>query len=279
MLYNAILDNTGAVVVKYKYDAWGMCIIDASTTNTEFANINLFRYRSYFFDKGIGLYFLKTRYYDPEIGRFMTIDDISYLNPDSINGLNLYAYCLNNPVMYSDGSGHAVDFILDLLFIGWDIYNLVTNEGWKSLGNWVALGIDIAFAVVPFLTGGGSQIVKLANVSDDIFDFNKITVVGETMTRVQTISQFVNANDNLYDGFKAYDRLSDLGKGGKILAEIGGKSDNLAWLYGKLRRGYTVVDIGIDIGRTARSSSYFFERFLLTIWKYRNIWKLPYHAF
>lgn len=64
------------------------------------------------------------------------------------------------------------------------------------------------------------------NVADDISDFKKITVVGETMTRVQTISQFVNATDNLYDGFKAYDRLSDLGKGGKVLAEIAGKEDN-----------------------------------------------------
>jgi uncharacterized protein RhaS with RHS repeats len=48
------------------------------------------------------LYFLQTRYYDPEIGRFITIDDISYLAPDTINGLNLYAYCGNNPVMYID---------------------------------------------------------------------------------------------------------------------------------------------------------------------------------
>ena len=82
--------------------------------------------------------------------------------------------------MCIDGSGHAADFILDLFFIGWDIYNLLTNEGWKNWENWVALGVDVVFAVVPFATGGGGQIVKLANVADDISDFNKITVVGET---------------------------------------------------------------------------------------------------
>ena len=87
----AILDTNGAVVVKYKYDAWGKCVVDSSTTNTELANLNPFRYRSYYYDTETNLYFLKTRYYDPEIGRFMTIDDISYLDPDSINGLNLYA--------------------------------------------------------------------------------------------------------------------------------------------------------------------------------------------
>ncbi len=65
-------------MVKYRYDAWGKCVIDASTTNTELAALNPFRYRSYYYDTETNLYFLKTRYYDPEIGRFMTIDDIFF---------------------------------------------------------------------------------------------------------------------------------------------------------------------------------------------------------
>ena len=101
----ALLDNNGNVVVKYKYDAWGNCVVDASTTNTELAILNPFRYRSYYFDTETGFYFLKTRYYDPVIGRFMTIDDLSYLDTDSINGLNLYAYCGNNPVNRIDPLG------------------------------------------------------------------------------------------------------------------------------------------------------------------------------
>ena len=51
------------------------------------------------------MYYLKSRYYDPEIGRFITIDDLSYIDPDTINGLNLYAYCGNNPVMNVDPDG------------------------------------------------------------------------------------------------------------------------------------------------------------------------------
>lgn len=66
--------------------------------------------------------------------------------------------------------------------------------------------------------------------------------------------------DNLYDGFKYYDKLSKVDKGGKVLAEIGGKTSNVAWLYGKLRGGYTVVDIGINIGIATRKSSYIVER-------------------
>ena len=105
-----LLDNNGATVVKYKYDAWGNCkVLNASgveiTDDTHIGVLNPFRYRSYYYDTETNLYFLKTRYYDPEIGRFMTIDDLAYLDPDSINGLNLYAYCGNNPVMMTDETG------------------------------------------------------------------------------------------------------------------------------------------------------------------------------
>ena len=106
----ALLDNTGATMVKYKYDAWGNCkVLNATGTEitdaTHIGILNPFRYRSYYYDTETKLYFLKTRYYDPEIGRFITIDDLSYLDPETVNGLNLYAYCANNPVNRIDQSG------------------------------------------------------------------------------------------------------------------------------------------------------------------------------
>ena len=116
----AILDNDGNIVVKYMYDAWGVCttvVIDENAT--DIANLNPFRYRSYYFDTETNLYFLKTRYYDPEICRFITIDDISYLAPDTINGLNLYAYCKNNPILYYDpiGCNPIVYFMIGLAVV------------------------------------------------------------------------------------------------------------------------------------------------------------------
>lgn len=115
-------------MVQYKYDAWGNHAVlylnkvndkeqyseaeDAAfdenyAKNKTLAELNPFRYRSYYYDEETGLYYLKSRYYDPEVGRFITIDDISYLDPDTINGLNLYAYCGNNPVMRLDENGNA----------------------------------------------------------------------------------------------------------------------------------------------------------------------------
>ena len=87
------------------YDAWGKCQIELDISGCNLGVLNPFRYRSYYYDVETNLYFFKTRYYDPEIGRFMTIGDLSYLNPDSINGLNLYAYCGDNPAMRTDPIG------------------------------------------------------------------------------------------------------------------------------------------------------------------------------
>ena len=64
-------------MVEYKYDAWGDHNIILSEPSYEnLAKANPFRYRGYYYDEGIGLYYLKSRYYDPEVGRFITIDDI-----------------------------------------------------------------------------------------------------------------------------------------------------------------------------------------------------------
>ena len=110
----AVIDQNGNKVVQYTYNAWGK-IESISSTNSIIANINPFIYKSYYYDKETGLYWLSSRYYDPSIGRFITPDSIDYLDPESINGLNLYCYCYNNPIMYSDESGHSPDSILKTL--------------------------------------------------------------------------------------------------------------------------------------------------------------------
>ena len=97
-------------MVEYKYDAWGNHkVVDANgneiTSSTHIGNLNPFRYRGYYYDVETGLYFLQTRYYDPEVGRFLNIDKLSNADSGAINGLNLWAYCCNNPVMGYDPYG------------------------------------------------------------------------------------------------------------------------------------------------------------------------------
>ena len=99
-----IINESGALVYEYTYSAFGKSDEDEETG---IGAKNPFRYRGYYYDEETGLYYLKSRYYDPEVGRFITIDDISYIDPETINGLNLYAYCGNNPVMRVDENGNA----------------------------------------------------------------------------------------------------------------------------------------------------------------------------
>ena len=95
-------------VACFRYDAFGNCEIVTNINNI--AEINPIRYRSYYYDAETNLYYLQTRYYDPEVGRFISPDSIKYLEPETINGLNLYAYCLNNPVMRIDPTGCSWDW-------------------------------------------------------------------------------------------------------------------------------------------------------------------------
>ena len=159
----AILDANGEIVAKYTYDAWGNHTItdtngNVITDENHIANLNPFRYRGYYYDTGIGLYFLKTRYYDPEIGRFMTIDDLSYLDPDSINGLNLYAYCLNNPIMCVDPNGHLAISIGLLMLIGF-VVGAAIGAGSSAIGQFAGNGFTFEgfnwgqFALDTFLGG------------------------------------------------------------------------------------------------------------------------------
>ena len=79
----------------YVYDAWGNHRVYKSNGTidndpTSIGNLNPFRYRSYYYDSDTGLYYLKSRYYDPEIGQFISPDDMDYLSMEEIAGINLH---------------------------------------------------------------------------------------------------------------------------------------------------------------------------------------------
>ena len=105
---DAIYDTDMNLVGEYVYDAWGNCTIEAAgTDNLAIMQLNPFRYRGYYWDKELNLYYLQTRYYDPETGRFINADCITYSAPIIVNGLNLYSYCANNPILRFDPNGNS----------------------------------------------------------------------------------------------------------------------------------------------------------------------------
>ena len=110
------VDSSGNVMNSYEYDIYGK-VINAAESGIP----NPMRYAGQMYDSESGLYYLRARYYDPRVGRFISEDtnkgDIN--NPGS---LNLYAYCYNNPLKYVDPSGHEGDLLGRLNFEN------VTNE-------------------------------------------------------------------------------------------------------------------------------------------------------
>ena len=95
--------SNGQVVARYAYDAWGNCTVTNATGYTV-GNKNPFRYRGYYYDDETGLYYLNSRYYSPEFGRFIS-PDVFVSTGQGLTGSNMFAYCGNNPVMYADPSG------------------------------------------------------------------------------------------------------------------------------------------------------------------------------
>ena len=151
-----MLDENGEVVVRYVYNAWGehKVLNPDGTENTSasfIGNINPFRYRGYYYDTSLKLYYLVTRYYDPVVGRFISQDSFEYADPDTINGLNLYAYCANNPVMNVDPTGHAFLVFLIAALIGFTISyasSVVSQLATSGSVNWTTAAIDGVFGAV-----------------------------------------------------------------------------------------------------------------------------------
>ena len=97
-----ILTSGGATAAWYEYDAWGNVVSVGG--DADIANLNPIRYRGYYYDTETGFYYLNSRYYDPEICRFVNAD--GYVSTGSaLLGYNMFAYCLNNPVSNVDSSG------------------------------------------------------------------------------------------------------------------------------------------------------------------------------
>ena len=111
------------------------------TSGTGLADVNPFRYRGYYYDSETGYYYLNSRYYDPETGRFLNADDPAYIGDSGIGG-NLYAYCRNNAVNMEDPDGNfalsstAAAFIADSIisvFVIFLVYKLKEAKNNKRM--------------------------------------------------------------------------------------------------------------------------------------------------
>jgi RHS repeat-associated protein len=125
-----IVDQNGNILVRYEYDAYGNILSMTGSHANTLGKHNSLTYRSYKYDREINLYYLNSRYYNPDIGRFISSDGL--LGPvGNILGHNMYAYTQNNPVMYTDITGYA-------------------REHW-----YIAGGVVLLLAIATIITCGG----------------------------------------------------------------------------------------------------------------------------
>lgn len=104
-----IIDKDGNVVANYSYDAYGnMQII---FLDDSIGAINPMRYKGYYYDSETKYYWLNSRFYVPSWRRFLSPDSLDYLDSENINGLNLYCYCMNDPLNLYDPTGHSAVLI------------------------------------------------------------------------------------------------------------------------------------------------------------------------
>ena len=88
----------------YTYNAWGNPLTTTGTMADTLGKLNPFRYRGYVYDTETGLYYLQSRYYNPETGRFINADSYALTGQGVLSG-NMFAYCDNNPITRIDANG------------------------------------------------------------------------------------------------------------------------------------------------------------------------------
>ena len=109
----AIADASGNVVVRYYYNAWGEIIDCVDNTTVELSSINPITYRSYYNDNivGMDMYYLNSRYYMADWGRFVSADSYVQTGQGMLDK-NMFAYCANNPVMFRDPNGCSYEITI-----------------------------------------------------------------------------------------------------------------------------------------------------------------------
>lgn len=112
-----LLDSAGTLVVEYKYDAWGRLLSTTGSLADTLGKRNPFRYRGYVYDEETELYYLRSRYYRPEWGRFVNSDTYITTGSGITNG-NTYTYCNNTPIPLIDPNGTSVRGVLIAAVVG-----------------------------------------------------------------------------------------------------------------------------------------------------------------
>ena len=184
-----MVDANGSKVVEYKYDAWGKPTSKSGSLANTLGTLNPFRYRGYIFDEETGLYYLRSRYYNPNLCRLINADDVEALGADGdINGYQLFIYCMNDPVNNRDEAG------------SWSLPNWAKVAIGAALIVGAAVVATVATGGVACFAAGAAIGAAKGAVSGAIGG----AIIGAIQSRIETGSwdgAFEAAVDGAADGF------------------------------------------------------------------------------
>ena len=181
----------GTVTFVYSYDAFG------NEREADGEDTNPFRYSGEYFDGETGSYYLRARYYDPATGRFLTEDGYGFMQYDDPLSLNLYTYCHNNPVMFSDPSGNnpATATLPNTNILSELISGLTTLSGlalsWSGSMWWLMVA-DLAFPIGDTIYIAGIGVCKIIDAIAMIGVENVIRAICEVPDIILNGLQMVN---------------------------------------------------------------------------------------
>ena len=172
-----LVDSSGNEVSAYDYDPYGKVI----TSTGDLAEINPLRYRGYYYDTETSFYYLQSRYYDPEICRFINADSYASTGQGYM-GYNMFAYCQNNPIAFADYNGEWINIVIGAVvgFAAGAISTAVTGGSWADIGI-SALAGGVAGAIVagtgnPYLGKAAASAINGAATFIDCYYINDMSV-------------------------------------------------------------------------------------------------------
>ena len=215
-----LIDKTGATVVEYRYDSWGKLLSTSGSLASTLGKNNPFRYRGYVYDEETGFYYLQSRYYHPEVGRFIS-SDVLLSTGQGVLGHNAYAYCGNNPASRIDTEGDLWDTLFDVVSLCLSVADVIAApaDPWA----WAGLAGDV-IDLIPFVTGVGEATkavgatVKVINRVDDAVDTIKIVkavdFTDDALDTIKTLDKVngatkssLSAGRRIHHGYRAGDDI------------------------------------------------------------------------
>ena len=257
---------------------------------TEIAKQNPFRYRGYYFDSETGMYYVSSRYYDPQVGRFINADDTEYLGADgSVLSYNLFAYCMNDPVNRFDVDGNwslpnwakvAIGAVATVAAVG---ITVATGGAAAPLLIGVAAS-TLSGAAIGYVTGGKQGMIDGAAdgfmwggigalASSAVSSVKAVkaakqgVTIGEKMNRVTAASKV--ADTGTYKAMKGYNSIK---KVSPKLADKLSYAHNKAFITRMTKLGAPIYDAG-PVGLNISSKYYAMERSITAgYWNYVKMW-------